>query len=248
MTYLAFHAFFILPPIVLLAFVVASLDSVRRRDIGIVLLLSAIALVYTTAWDNYLIYKNVWSYGPDRVLGTIGYVPIEEYLFFIFQPLLSGLWLLWMLHLQKPERMRSNVRTIRRLGAAVGLSLTVIGGICLMAEESLYMGLILVWAGPVVSGQWFLAGETFLNRACLIGIAAPTVYLWIADRFALNSGIWSISDRYTVGWDVFGLPVEEALFFLITNVLVVQGILMFHPLRSASERRPLSTSQNPSYL
>ena len=248
MTYLAFHAAFILPPIVLLAFVAARLDSIRRRDIGIVFLLCGIALVYTTPWDNYLIYKNVWSYGADRVVGTIGYVPVEEYLFFVFQPLLSGLWLLCILHMLPPHSVRSNIVTIRRIGAVAGVAVTVGGAIFLTTEATLYAGLILVWAGPIVSGQWFLAGEKFLNRACLIGIGVPTVYLWTADRFALSDGIWSISSRYTVGWHAFGLPVEEALFFLITNVLVVQGILMFHPLLSSSQRHPQSTSQTPSNL
>jgi len=32
-----------------------------------------------------------------RVVGTIGYVPVEEYLFFLLQPILTGLWLYWLL-------------------------------------------------------------------------------------------------------------------------------------------------------
>jgi lycopene beta-cyclase len=39
------------------------------------------------------VWRGVWGYGADRVIGTIGYVPVEEYLFFILQPLLTGLWL-----------------------------------------------------------------------------------------------------------------------------------------------------------
>jgi len=30
-----------------------------------------LALVYTTPWDNYLIWRDVWHYGTDRVVGTI---------------------------------------------------------------------------------------------------------------------------------------------------------------------------------
>jgi len=53
--------------------------------------------VYTTPWDNYLIWRDVWHYGTDRVVGTIGYVPVEEYLFFLLQPILTGFWLYWLL-------------------------------------------------------------------------------------------------------------------------------------------------------
>ncbi len=247
MTYLAFHAVFILPPIVLLSLVAARLDSVRWRHIGIVALLCTIALAYTTPWDNYLIYKQVWSYGPDRVIETIGWVPVEEYLFFVLQPLLSGLWLLWMLHLLPPRTHRPDGGTGRRIGTVFGICITVIGVFCLTRDSSLYMGLILVWAGPVMAGQWFLAGGKFLDKACWIGIAVPSVYLWIVDGIALSQGIWSISSRYTVGWMPLGLPVEEALFFLITNVLVIQGILMFHPLRPAGGRHSRPKTQNRSY-
>ena len=95
MTYLQFHLYFIVPPLVLLA--VGSrrpLTSAHPRAGLFLVVIAAIALVYTTPWDNYLVWREVWEYGPDRVIGVIGYVPVEEYLFFILQPLLTGLWLL----------------------------------------------------------------------------------------------------------------------------------------------------------
>ncbi|HTE19783.1 MAG TPA: lycopene cyclase domain-containing protein, partial [Armatimonadota bacterium] len=93
MTYLQFHLVFILPPLLILA--LASRGHVRRLGpralpaLGGVLLL---ALVYTTPWDSELIRRGVWGYGPERVMGTIGVIPIEEYMFFLLQPLLAGLW------------------------------------------------------------------------------------------------------------------------------------------------------------
>ncbi len=196
-----------------------------------VALLCAIALVYTTPWDNYLVYREVWAYGADRIIGTIGYVPVEEYLFFILQPILSGLWLLVVLDRLPPRVWPGDAQTIRRLGAFGGLLITAAGAVCLTSESTFYLGLILAWAGPVLAGQWYLAGERFATRAWSVGIAVPTVYLWIADRVAISDGIWSISTRYTVGWEPLGLPIEEAVFFLVTNALIVQGVLMFDPLR-----------------
>ncbi|MEX0600562.1 MAG: lycopene cyclase domain-containing protein [Rhodothermales bacterium] len=266
MTYLTFHLVFLLPPIAVLALALRRVDA-ARGSIKFVALLCGLALVYTTPWDNYLVYREVWSYGSDRVAGTIGYVPVEEYLFFLLQPLLTGLWLLVVLDrlphsipgCRHPGRRRSDVQsdvrpgmpsgaarnvrseapsgapaaspsdvqTLRRAGAVAGSVVALTGALCIAFEQTLYLGLILAWAGPVVAGQWFLAGERFINRACLPGIAVPTLYLWIADRIAIGDGIWSISTRYTIGWEPLGLPVEEAVFFLVTNILVVQGLLMF---------------------
>lgn len=51
-----------------------------------------IALIYTTPWDNYLVASGVWFYDPARVWNIIlGWVPLEEYIFFILQTILTGL-------------------------------------------------------------------------------------------------------------------------------------------------------------
>src|SRR5690606_2155877 len=93
-TYLAFHALFILPPLLLLAAGQRGrLERVHPRAGHYLAAVAAIALVYTTPRDNHLVWRGVWSYGADRVVGTLGYVPVEEYLFFVLQPLLVGLWL-----------------------------------------------------------------------------------------------------------------------------------------------------------
>jgi lycopene cyclase domain-containing protein len=42
---------------------------------------------------------------------------------------------------------------------------------------------------------------------------------------AIGFGTWTISPVYTTGLIIGGrLPVEEAVFFLLTNVLVVFGL------------------------
>ena len=33
-------------------------------------------------------FVQVWGYGPSRVCATVGYVPVEEYAFFVIQPIL----------------------------------------------------------------------------------------------------------------------------------------------------------------
>lgn len=62
----------------------------------------------------------------------------------------------------------------------------------------------------------------------MIPIALPTLYLWIVDTLALKRGTWVINAGTKYGlhmWD--GLDIEEALFFLVTNALIVFGLLAF---------------------
>jgi lycopene cyclase domain-containing protein len=114
-------------------------------------------------------------------------------------------------------------------GLVVYANVSLAGAAMLVFERSLYMGLILAWAAPVLLGQWVLVGRHLGARPRLFLrlIALPTLYLWVADRIAIHLGIWSIAPQYTTGLHLLGLPIEEAAFFLVTNLLVVQGVLLF---------------------
>lgn len=232
MSYLAFHLAFILPPLLLLGMTqprpLAGVGG--RRAAYAIPTICLIAFTYTTPWDNYLVAREVWWYGPDRVIATIGYVPIEEYLFFILQPILTGLFLYQYLARWAPQPQTSSARA-GHIGIVffVVLSVTGIGLLLADWDAGLYMGLILAWAGPVLAGMWMYAGKLLwaLRRPLVITTLLPTAYLWIADATAIHLGIWEISSTYSFGLNPFGLPVEEATFFLATNLMVVQGTLLF---------------------
>ena len=234
MSYFTFHLVFILPPIVLLAFQQRSIAGVEGWRARVALpLIAIVALVYTTPWDNYLVWRRIWGYGVGRVVGTIGYVPIEEYLFFLLQCILTGLWLYWLLARQS-ESVQPEFQFGRSgLMLLLGIILSLVGVWMLQTDSTLYLGLILAWAAPVLSLQWFIGTATLwaMRRIWLLGVLVPTIYLWIADRIAIGSGIWHISPTYTTGLELFGLPIEEATFFLVTNLLVVQGISLFLKLK-----------------
>ncbi|HEX2080504.1 MAG TPA: lycopene cyclase domain-containing protein, partial [Longimicrobium sp.] len=69
-------------------------------------------------------------------------------------------------------------------------------------------------------------------RRFAVAIGVPTLYLWMADAVAIRLGIWRISATQTLGIELGWLPLEEAAFFLATNLLVVQGLTLFlHPIR-----------------
>jgi len=233
-SYLAFHAVFIVPPLLVLAWLQARrADRLPPRGGLFLALMAAIALVYTTPWDNYLVWRGVWSYGPDRVLGTLGYVPVEEYLFFLLQPLLTGLWLYRLLPVEPaPAGNASRWRGVLAYGSAAAA-----GVLLLRRTEGTYLGLILGWAAPVLALQWAYAGREIWarRRAWVLGVAVPTLYLWMADAAAIRLGIWRISEAHTLGPALGPLPLEEAVFFLATNLLVVQGLLLFlHPPRAGA--------------
>ena len=75
--------------------------------------------------------------------------------------------------------------------------------------------------------QFWFARETLIRqwRLFLAGVMIPFLWLSFADRLAIGDGIWDISLDRSLGIFILGLPLEEAVFFLITNILIVQGLL-----------------------
>lgn len=230
MTYLGFLLLFLVPPTVLLIGFGRSRGVNNRESWRAISLVAMIALVYTAPWDNYLLYRSVWWYGPDRVLGTIGYVPIEEYTFMLLQSVMTGLFTVVVFgrgssrasHVADPSVWVG--RIVFGLVATAGILLLLLG-----ADDTLYLGLILGWAGPVLAAMWWIGGDRFVLHVgrFATSVLIPSVYLWIGDAVAISMGVWEISDRYTLGLEVGPLPLEEATFFLVTNLLIVQGVLLF---------------------
>ena len=236
MTYLQFHLVFTLPPLLLLAFLTlraARAGNVPRAGLVALGVHVLLALVYTTPWDNYLIARGVWGYGVDRVLFTLGWVPFEEYLFFVVQTLITGMWLLLLVRSRAAPRIATQTAAtngygVRLIGALLWLGLAAAGVLAFGTDRGTYFGLIAAWAAPVLALQWGFGGDLLLRRPrrLLLGFGVPTLYLWLADRLALGAGIWWISPELSLGLEPFGLPLEEALFFLLTNLLVVFGVTL----------------------
>jgi lycopene cyclase domain-containing protein len=226
-TYLEFHALFLTPPILAVLLVARTRFESRQRlewaGIGLIVL---IALVYTTPWDNYLIAVGVWEYGPGTVTETIGLAPVEEYVFIVLQPVVTGV----LLYAVEPPTVEVSIsRRDRVIGALAGGVVGVVGVALLFSAETFYLGAILAWGGPVLSLQWGF-GWPYLRRVrrrLALGVALPTAYFASVDRIAIDAGVWIISSEYTTGLTVAGLPIEEGAFFLITNLFVVQGLLLY---------------------
>lgn len=98
-----------------------------------------------------------------------------------------------------------------------------------MDERLTYFALLLGWAIPPIVLQW-IAGRQWLNqhrRVWLLGILIPTLWLAFADSTALGV-VWTIAPDKSTGIFVGNVPIEEIVFFALTNTLVVQSFLLLY--------------------
>ena len=52
----------------------------------------------------------------------------------------------------------------------------------------------------------------------------PAVVFTVWDVLAIRADVWSFNPRYVTGWELpFGLPVEEAAFFLTIPICSILG-------------------------
>jgi lycopene cyclase domain-containing protein len=243
MTYFQFLGLFLgLPILFLSVFIFYQYNHKSTRSTGridrlfwIVLAVHVIlAVLYTTPWDNYLVATGVWYYNPGLVIGfRLGWVPIEEYIFFVLQTILCGLMIWVISHRSVDAEVRLSPMRHRVRYFPVILAGTLwVGSLFVLTDDWLevrYLSLILFWALPPVIAQFAIGGDIlWKNRYMVIPtILLATAYLGFADRFAIDAGTWTIASGQSLNILIFGkLPIEELLFFLFTDMLVVHGITL----------------------
>jgi putative membrane protein len=66
------------------------------------------------------------------------------------------------------------------------------------------------------------------RRRKLVGLAllSSTLYLGLADSLAIGSGTWTIDPHQSLNITFGSLPLEELLFFLVTDTLVIFGMTL----------------------
>lgn len=241
MTYFGFLSLFLLPPILILL-VLAYLDQKRGKKLPaelraapawlVILILIVVAVIYTTPWDNYLVATRVWWYDPRLVAGiTIGWVPVEEYLFFALQTALTGLLTITLArYLQNQGPEFSQDSSLRSWSASIASILWLCAGLALFYSVSpaTYTSLLLVWALPPLALQLAFGADILWHYRKLTALAVflPTAYLALADSLAIGLGTWTINPVQSFQLFIGELPIEELLFFLCTNTLVVFGIVL----------------------
>jgi 15-cis-phytoene synthase / lycopene beta-cyclase len=198
-----------------------------------------IAFVSTLPWDSYLVQRKIWTYPEDAIIGPCLFsVPVEELFFFIIQT--YNTTLIYLI-LNKPvfhpkylssAKPRRNSEFGWNTGELIFAASVIIGlGLIWRGNEGTYLGLIVSWAGPFALLLWSLSSHFLMAlplSSTVLPIAIPTLYLWIVDTIALKRGTWVIESGTKLGihlWE--GLEIEEAVFFLATNILIVFGLVAF---------------------
>jgi lycopene cyclase domain-containing protein len=192
------------------------------------------AVVWTTPWDNYLVATGVWYYDPNLVTGiTLGWVPIEEYTFFVVQTLLTGLWVLWLARNMKPAPAPLPRRPKLNIAAAIVVGVIVIASWILFFSDwapGTYLGLAAGWLLIPVIPQMLMGADALWHnrRLVLLGLLPPWLYLSVMDSLAITAGTWTIDPDQSLPILLFGvLPIEEFIFFGLTNMLIVFGMVLF---------------------
>jgi len=249
-SYGLFLGIFIIVP--LLLFWGFALFSLNRRHVVNTLycsvLLSFLAVIYTSLWDNYLVYAGIWSYGNNRIIGTLGLVPFEEYSFFVLETLLvSGVWLFFFpdeAKLISPPliKPKSSISTKPKAASLKFFIFCELLAFILFffQKQSLYCGLIIGWVIPILALQWVYGSHALIEhrRVIVRCILYLFSYLSLSDQWAIRNGIWSISSNYSLFNLLPHLPFEESLFFLLTTTMCVWGLTLFMLGLTHNSRKP----------
>lgn len=246
MSYFGFLAIFLGIPVAILS-IITIIDYKRGKWIPdalhsfqpwiVMLGLCIVAFIYTTPWDNYLVATRVWWYDINLVNGlVIGYVPIEEYTFFLVQPVMTGLLFLLIaryLPMLSQKAKNTRIRVSATIVTGIVWAVFTLILIATFFNDSLqpmtYLSLELSWALiPIIIQFAFGADILWRHRnAVIFTIVLSTLYLSWADSIAIASGTWTIDPQQSLHWLIGGvLPVEELIFFLITNTLVTLGMTL----------------------
>jgi lycopene cyclase domain-containing protein len=248
MTYFGFLLRFLVFPILFLLFhywrtkdrSTPGFDHARLWQA--ILIHIVLAVAYTTPWDNYLVATGVWYYDPNLVTGIVfGYVPLEEYTFFVLETLLVGLWW-WTLARMKMFAPNAPFKPNKPLRAwSLGLLVVLWSSSLLVLlsgwDPGTYLAITLVWALPAIAPQLAFGADILWHHRRLLGtvILTGAGYLSAVDALAIGAGTWTIAPAQSSGIFIGTLPVEEAAFFVVTVVLLSFGMTLL--LSEASQAR-----------
>jgi len=95
-------------------------------------------------------------------------------------------------------------------------------------SHTAYLSYELWWALPVIAVQWAVAARELWRWRLLlvVSVLLATTYLGACDAFALGHGIWRVDPVRVLGIYAGPLPLEELVFYFVTNIMAAQGFVM----------------------
>ena len=225
MNYIEFLFLFTVIPVIILAiFLRKYLDIVYVKWL---LIVSVIAFAATAGWDNYAVYSGIWHFPEDKTLGIkLFYVPVEEYLFFFLQTFTTGLVQLFFI------KKNIDINIKKSIFLLIPLLFFQTNEILKLPFGNLnYLFHLFSWGGFFIIIQIFAGRKKIINNIFLIVMPSliMTLYFSIADSISIGQGIWEFDPLQTTGIRLYNIPLEEILFFLVTNILITEAMILFLP-------------------
>ena len=238
MTYLRFHLIFNLPLLIVLAALSGPVPWTGQEAAAFGWVLLAVML-FTTPWDNLAAKWGIWSFPREKYSLRIGYLPVEEYAFFLLQS--ANI----MLAVRALFRFFPDWQTGREVAVErwtlIFLAASVIPWLLVAAQlrwlrrkagPRVNYAIHLAWFLPVIYAQWILAPPLFGGHAGLLLLVTSAfgIYYTLADLAAVRAGTWFFDEKQIIGAKLVGLlPWEEVAFFFLTSLLVAQSYLLLLP-------------------
>jgi len=238
LTYLRFHLVFNLPVLIVLILLNGFEPWVMEDAIAFGLVLLAV-MIFTTPWDNLAAKWGIWGFPREKYSLRIGYLPVEEYAFFLLQSANV------MLAVRALFRFFPNWLTGIETGVGKWTLICLGGSLvpwALVALQLRWMrrkagsrvnyAIHLAWFLPVIYAQWVLAPWLFLAHVALLALVMAVfgIYYTLADLVAVRGGTWFFDESQITGAKLGGvLPWEEVAFFFLTSLLVAQSYLLLLP-------------------
>lgn len=155
-----------------------------------------------------------------------------SHVFFVLQPILTGLWGLFLSRrLAKTHGSVANQAALRRSAVLAG-GLVWLGAMAILLsgwQPGTYLELELGWMLPPILLQLAFGADILWHhrRQVTLALLPATLYYVAADTVALHAGTWTIDPAQSLGFFLGGLlPVEEFIFFFLTNTLIVFGMVL----------------------
>jgi putative membrane protein len=238
MTYFRFHLIFNLPLLIVLVALTGTSAWTTDEFRAAALVLLAV-LVFTTPWDNLAAKWGIWGFPREKYSLRIGYLPVEEYAFFVLQSVnvmlaLRALFLFFPGWQTGQETAIGKGTLLCLAGSVIPWTLIVFqlrwlrrrGGPCVN------YAIHLAWFLPVIYAQWLIAPLLFLHHVGILTTVTVGfgVYYTLADLVAVRGGTWFFDEKQITGVKFGGvLPWEEIAFFFLTSLLVAQSYLLLLP-------------------
>ena len=112
-------------------------------------------------------------------------------------------------------------------------------------RHAAYLMYELAWALPVIAVQWAAAWRELWRwrRLLVVAVLLSTAYLGACDAFALGHGIWRVDPARVLGVYAGALPLEELVFYFVTNIMAAQGFVMIAGFLRERHKTPRSRKQ-----